>query len=145
LRLGARRLEVLKAAYDGNGVASPEQIAAALARTALTTSLSDALVDADLLIEAIPERLDIKRAFYTQLQAVAPVKTIFASNSSTMVSRLANWPSTPGAPSGFCIYISPLRFGGTISLRSWRIRTPIRRCSRHSSRSPDRWAWCRYP
>jgi 3-hydroxybutyryl-CoA dehydrogenase len=78
----------LKAAYDGNGVASPEQIAAALARTTLTTSLSDALVDADLLIEAIPERLDIKRAFYTQLQAVTPVKTIFASNSSTMVSRL---------------------------------------------------------
>jgi 3-hydroxyacyl-CoA dehydrogenase len=56
--------------------------------------LCDALVDADLLIEAIPERLGIKRAFYTRLQVVAPVKTIFASNSSTMLpSQLAASPS----------------------------------------------------
>jgi 3-hydroxyacyl-CoA dehydrogenase len=93
---GRRRLEGLKAAYDGDRVASPEQTAAALARTTLTTSLSDALVDADLLIEAVPERFDIKQAFYTQLQAVAPVRTIFASNSSTMVpSQLAAYTGRP--------------------------------------------------
>jgi 3-hydroxyacyl-CoA dehydrogenase len=96
LEAGRRRLEGLKAAYDGNGITSPEQTAAALARTTLTTSLSDAMVDADLLIEAIPERLDIKRAFYTQLQAIAPFKTIFASNSSTMVpSQLAAYTGRP--------------------------------------------------
>jgi 3-hydroxyacyl-CoA dehydrogenase len=96
LEAGRRRLEGLRAAYDGNGVASPEQTAAALARTTLTTSLSDALVDADLLIEAIPELLDIKRAFYTQLQAVAPANTIFASNSSTIVpSQLAAYTGRP--------------------------------------------------
>ena len=96
LEAGRRRLKGLKAAYDDNAVASLEQTAAALARTTLTTSLSDALVDADLLIEAIPERLDIKQAFYTQLQAVAPVKTIFASNSSTMVpSQLATYTGRP--------------------------------------------------
>jgi 3-hydroxyacyl-CoA dehydrogenase len=93
---GRRRLEGLKAAYDGDRVASPEQTAAALARTTLTTSLSDALVDADLLIEAVPERFDIKQSFYTQLQAVAPVRTIFASNSSTMVpSQLAAYTGRP--------------------------------------------------
>jgi 3-hydroxyacyl-CoA dehydrogenase len=96
LEAGRRRLEGLKAAYDGDGVASPERTAAALVRTTLTTSLSDALVDADLLIEAIPERLDIKRAFYTQLRDVAPVKTIFASNSSTMVpSQLSAYTGRP--------------------------------------------------
>ena len=94
--VGRRRLEGLKAAYDGDRVASPEKTAAALARTTLTTSLSDALVDADLLIEAVPERFDIKQAFYTRLQAVAPVKTIFASNSSTMVpSQLAACTGRP--------------------------------------------------
>jgi 3-hydroxyacyl-CoA dehydrogenase len=99
LEAGHRRLEGLRAAYDGNGIVSPEQTAAALARTTLTTSLSDALVDADLLIEAIPERLDIKRAFYTRLQAVAPIKTIFASNSSTMLpSQLA---ASTGRPERF--------------------------------------------
>jgi 3-hydroxyacyl-CoA dehydrogenase len=53
----------------------PSWTTSTVEETTLTTSLSDALVDADLLIEAIPERLDIKRAFYTRLQAVAPVKT----------------------------------------------------------------------
>jgi hypothetical protein len=96
LAAGRRRLEGLKAAYDGDGVASPEGTAAALVRTTLTTSLSDALVDADLLIEAIPERLDIKQAFYAQLRDVAPVKTIFASNSSTMVpSQLSAYTGRP--------------------------------------------------
>jgi 3-hydroxyacyl-CoA dehydrogenase len=61
--------------------------------------LCDAPVDADLLIEAIPERLGIKRAFYTRLQAVAPAKTIFASNSSTMLpSQLA---ASTGRPERF--------------------------------------------
>jgi 3-hydroxyacyl-CoA dehydrogenase len=96
LEAGLRRLIRLKVDYDGEGVASPEQTAVALARTTLTASLSDALADADLLIEAIPERLDIKQAFYTQLHAVAPVKTIFASNSSTMVpSQLAAYTGRP--------------------------------------------------
>jgi 3-hydroxybutyryl-CoA dehydrogenase len=96
LEAGRRRLEGLKVAYDGDGVASPEQTAAALNRTTLTTSLSDALVDGDLLIEAIPERLDIKRAFFSQLQTVAPAKTIFASNSSTMVpSQLVAYSGRP--------------------------------------------------
>lgn len=93
---GRRRLRDLRAAYDGNGVASARETAAALSRVTLTTSLPDALVDADLLIEAIPERLDIKRAFYTQLPAAAPAKTIFVSNSSTMVpSQLAVYTGRP--------------------------------------------------
>jgi 3-hydroxyacyl-CoA dehydrogenase len=93
---GRRRLESLKASYDEDRVASPEQTAVALARTRLTTSLTDALADADLLIEAIPERLDIKRSFYTQLQNVAPTTTIFASNSSTMLpSQLADYTGRP--------------------------------------------------
>src|SRR5579863_6328221 len=58
---GRRRLDGLRAAYDSEGVASPRQTSAALAGAVLTTSLPDALVDADLLIEAIPERLDIKQ------------------------------------------------------------------------------------
>jgi 3-hydroxyacyl-CoA dehydrogenase len=96
LEAGRRRLAGLKAAYDRNAVASARETTAALSRTKLTTSLPDALVDADLLIEAIPERVGIKRAFYAQLQAAAPEKTIFASNSSTMVpSQLAAYTGRP--------------------------------------------------
>ena len=97
IQAGRRRLEALKTAYDGEGIASADRTAAALDSTRLTTILSDALAGADLLIEAIPERLDIKQAFYTELQGVAPPKTIFASNSSTLApSQLAPFTGRPG-------------------------------------------------
>ena len=97
LEAGQRRLEALKIAYDSEGIASPQHTADALAGIMLTTSLPDAVTEADLLIEAVPERLDIKQGFYTQLQAAAPSETIFASNSSTMApSQLAAFTGRPG-------------------------------------------------
>lgn len=59
--------------------------AEALARITCSADLADAVKDADLVIEAIPEVLDIKRATYEQLAVLAPEKTIFASNSSTLL------------------------------------------------------------
>jgi 3-hydroxybutyryl-CoA dehydrogenase len=46
--------------------------------------LSKAVENADLVIEAIPEVLEIKQDFYKKLAKVAREETIFASNSSTM-------------------------------------------------------------
>ncbi len=53
-----------------------------------TADLSQAVKNADLVIEAIPEKLSIKKNFYQQLSAVAPAKTIFASNSSTLTPSM---------------------------------------------------------
>lgn len=50
-----------------------------------SSNLADAVQDADLVIEAIPENVNIKKDFYKQLSRVAPQKAIFASNSSTLV------------------------------------------------------------
>ena len=50
-----------------------------------SSNLADAVQDADLVIEAIPENVNIKKDFYKQLSRVAPQKAIFASNSSTFV------------------------------------------------------------
>ena len=50
-----------------------------------SSNLTDAVQDADLVIEAIPEDVNIKKNFYDQLSRVAPQKAIFASNSSTFV------------------------------------------------------------
>ena len=49
------------------------------------TDLADAVKDADIVIEAVRERIDIKQSFYEGLSKVAPAKTIFASNSSTLL------------------------------------------------------------
>ena len=60
-------------------------MAAAQARIRLSSDLADAVGEADLVIEAIPEVLDIKRDTYTKLSRVAPEKSIFATNSSTLL------------------------------------------------------------
>ncbi|MHC3370211.1 3-hydroxyacyl-CoA dehydrogenase [Rhodococcus aetherivorans] len=51
----------------------------------LSSDLADAVRDADLVVEAVPEVLDIKRDTYTKLGEVAPADTIFATNSSTLL------------------------------------------------------------
>ncbi|CAM4071853.1 3-hydroxyacyl-CoA dehydrogenase [Kerstersia similis] len=58
---------------------------AAAARLRLSTDLADAVADADLVIEAIPEVLSIKQETYGKLARLAPAKTIFATNSSTLL------------------------------------------------------------
>jgi 3-hydroxyacyl-CoA dehydrogenase len=59
--------------------------AAALAHISYSFELGDAVKDADLVIEVVPENLDIKRALYAELAKLAPPKTIFATNSSTLL------------------------------------------------------------
>jgi 3-hydroxybutyryl-CoA dehydrogenase len=69
---------------------------AALARIACSSDLAEAVRDADLVIEAVPEVLDLKREVYTKLGKVAPAKTIFATNSSTLLpSAMADFTGRP--------------------------------------------------
>ena len=62
-----------------------KKAAEALERFTFSSNLKEAVKDADLIIEAIPELEKIKIKFYQDLATVAPEKTVFASNSSTMV------------------------------------------------------------
>jgi 3-hydroxybutyryl-CoA dehydrogenase len=71
-------------------------VAAAQGRIRLSSDLADAVGEADLVIEAIPEVLDIKRDTYTKLSQVAPEKSIFATNSSTLLpSDLKDFTGRP--------------------------------------------------
>jgi 3-hydroxybutyryl-CoA dehydrogenase len=76
--------------------ATQEQIDAALKRLHYTTDLNEAVKDADIVSESVPENPEIKRGFYQKLSAAAPEKTIFTSNSSTMVpSEIAGATDRP--------------------------------------------------
>ncbi|MEM7335440.1 MAG: 3-hydroxyacyl-CoA dehydrogenase NAD-binding domain-containing protein [Chloroflexota bacterium] len=55
----------------------------AKASISLTTSLEEA-AKADLIIEAVPENLGLKRELFSELDAEAPSRTIFASNTSSL-------------------------------------------------------------
>lgn len=56
----------------------------ALARISSTTDLEEAAEDAALMIEAVPENLDLKQQVFGDLEAVAPDDTILASNTSSL-------------------------------------------------------------
>jgi 3-hydroxybutyryl-CoA dehydrogenase len=51
-----------------------------------TQSIEEATADADLVIEAIIEKLEIKRTLFAQLDKICPPHTILATNSSYIVS-----------------------------------------------------------
>ncbi|MDD6285685.1 MAG: 3-hydroxyacyl-CoA dehydrogenase [Methanobacteriaceae archaeon] len=62
----------------------------------LTTSYEEAGKNADLVIEAIAEDPEQKKAFYEELSKHLPEKTIIATNSSTLLpSQLADFTGRP--------------------------------------------------
>lgn len=68
----------------------------ALTRLTLTSDLGHAVADADLVIEAVPEVLALKQDIYGKLGKLAPAKTIFATNSSTLLpSDLKDFTGRP--------------------------------------------------
>jgi 3-hydroxyacyl-CoA dehydrogenase len=69
---------------------------AALGRITYSSDLAEAVQEADLVIEAAPEQLELKRELYRRLGEVAPANTIFATNSSTLLpSDLAQFTGRP--------------------------------------------------
>lgn len=61
-----------------------------------TTNLTDAAQDADLVVEAIIESLEIKRSLFRELDRICPDHTILATNSSYLVSsRIATATQRP--------------------------------------------------
>lgn len=68
---------------------------ATMSRLTFTTSL-DEVACADIVIEAIVEKLDVKNALWKELDATAPAHTIFASNTSSLtIAAMATAHSRP--------------------------------------------------
>lgn len=57
---------------------------AALSRVRITTSYEDAAANADIVIEAVPENLQLKKEIFGKVDKFAPPQAIFASNTSTL-------------------------------------------------------------
>ena len=58
--------------------------------------LKDAIHDCDLVIEAVPEIMDLKKKVYAELDKVASDQVVFASNTSTLpITEIANTISRP--------------------------------------------------
>lgn len=65
------------------GKLSEDDKAAIMGRMTFTTQLAD-MKDCDLVVEAIIENLEIKRALFAELDGICPDHTIFATNTSSL-------------------------------------------------------------
>jgi len=68
----------------------------AFGQLTFTTDLAGAVADADFVIEAAVEKIDVKRRLFADLDRMAPPPAILATNSSTIVSsRIADATGRP--------------------------------------------------
>lgn len=83
------------------GKVEPAEKERALARLRIETDLGEAVIDADLAIEAIPEILDAKREMFAELDARSPETAILASNTSSLsIAALADATARPERVAG---------------------------------------------
>lgn len=68
------------------GRMTEEQVAEIKARFSVVENIQSAVCDADLVIEAVVEREDVKKAVFKEVCQYAPAEAIIATNSSRMPS-----------------------------------------------------------
>jgi 3-hydroxybutyryl-CoA dehydrogenase len=93
------KFTTLSEAFKKDLNASKEQLDTAYSNLSYISNLSEAVKDADLLIEAVPENPDVKTEFYKKLAKVAIEKTVFVTNSSTLLP--SQFAEVTGRPSKF--------------------------------------------
>jgi 3-hydroxybutyryl-CoA dehydrogenase len=81
---GLRKIQVNLEKGVEKGKLSAEDKARTLARLAGTISLETAVSAADLIIEAIPEQLSLKRDTFAVVEREAPAHALLASNTSSL-------------------------------------------------------------
>ncbi|NDB63368.1 MAG: 3-hydroxyacyl-CoA dehydrogenase family protein, partial [Nitrosopumilaceae archaeon] len=75
---------------------SKQESDAIFARITTKVDLAEAVKSAELVIEAVPEIMDLKKKVYAELDKVAGKDIIFASNTSTLpITEIANTTTRP--------------------------------------------------
>jgi enoyl-CoA hydratase/3-hydroxyacyl-CoA dehydrogenase len=86
----------------------PEDAAAAYARITTSTGFEQAVADSDLAIEAVPEKMELKRKVFATLDAHTPAHAILASNTSTLsITEMAKATNRPDKVAGMHFFNPP--------------------------------------
>jgi len=92
------------------GRLTKEASAAATGRITYLPEIAKAVSEADLVVEAVPESLELKQAVFRDLGANAPSKAILASNTSNIrISDLAGATKGPERVVGMHFFNPPMR------------------------------------
>ncbi|HTN44708.1 MAG TPA: 3-hydroxybutyryl-CoA dehydrogenase [Flavipsychrobacter sp.] len=69
----------------------------ALSKIKTYTDMAEAVKDADIVVEAATENIDLKVKIFQQLDALAPERTILATNTSSIsITRIGSYTKRPG-------------------------------------------------
>ncbi len=95
LARGKDAIEASYAKFVSKGKLTAEGAEQALARIATTTDL-DAAADADIVVEAVFEKIEVKREIFATLDGLVRDETILASNTSAIpITKIAAATSRP--------------------------------------------------
>jgi 3-hydroxybutyryl-CoA dehydrogenase len=94
-----RGLEAVRANLEkgiAKGKVTPEQRDAAMARIRAAPDLEEAVARSDLVVEAAPESMELKRDLFARLDRAAPERALLASNTSSLsIDGIASATSRP--------------------------------------------------
>ncbi len=91
------------------GKMTDDEMAGAFERLTATSDLTAAATGADFVIEAVVERLDVKRAVFEELDRATPEHAILATNSSyLMSSEIASATQRPDRVCNMHFFFPPL-------------------------------------
>lgn len=94
-----KAMEKIKWSLDklaSKGKITSSESDAIFGRIKTKVDLREAVRDADMVIEAVPEIMDLKMKVYAELDKVADSRVVFASNTSTLpITEIANTTSRP--------------------------------------------------
>lgn len=98
---GRRGVETILRKGVELGKVAPGEAEAMLRRLVTTSDPAGALGEADLVIEAAPERIDLKLQLFADIERLAPKHAIVASNTSALsITEMAATLSHPGRVAG---------------------------------------------
>ncbi|WP_397413919.1 3-hydroxyacyl-CoA dehydrogenase NAD-binding domain-containing protein [Phenylobacterium sp.] len=89
-------LAVIKGNYERSRTAKPEETAKRISLITGSLSMEEAFADVDLVIEAVFERMDIKKDIFTKLDAICKPGAILATNTSGLnIDEIASVTKRP--------------------------------------------------
>ncbi len=96
--------------FAEQGRLTEDEADAILDRIEPMVDLAEAVSDADVVIEAVPEQFDIKEEVFAEVDANAPAEAIFASNTSSIsITALSETTDRPEQFCGMHFFNPPIR------------------------------------
>jgi 3-hydroxybutyryl-CoA dehydrogenase len=96
LRRGTDGIRVSYERFAAKGKMTADEVEAAMARITSTTDLAEAVTGADIIVEAVFEKVEVKQEIFRELDKLAKPGAVLATNTSAIpITQIASVTSRP--------------------------------------------------